>query len=114
MDVIVIDTSCGIDCAAEELRHVAEHLFEYADVARRPTAGDRRSCEVFARRRREDDRLEYSSGGQEETDSFGIVDGTLRRAPQVGTDARPLRPYVGAGWLERSSGVTATCSRRPK
>ena len=113
---IAIDTSCGIDCAAQKnYGLLLNTCFEYADG---PTATNPPAIGVFVREVFTLEGgvktivLEYSSGGQKKmTDSFGIVDGTLRlmrrefSGGQSVTYKNAATDIVGVGWLERSSGV---------
>ena len=113
---VVIDTSCGIDCAAQKSYGLLLNTcFEYADG---PTATNPPAIGVFVREVFALEGgvktlvVEYSSSGQRKmTDSFGIVNGTLllmRREFSGGqsvTYKNAANDIVGVGWLERNSGV---------
>lgn len=113
---VVIDTSCGIDCAAQKSYGLLLNTcFEYASG---PTATNPPAIGVFVREIFTLEGgvktivVEYSSGGQKKmTDSFGITDGVLRLMRREFTGGQSVtykntaNDIVGVGWLERTSGV---------
>ncbi len=118
---IPIDTSCGIDCAAQKsFGLLLNTCFEYADglmVMNPPVIG------VFVREVFTLEGgvktivVEYSSGGQKKmTDSFGIVDGTLKlmrrefSGGQSVTYKDTANAITGSSWLDRNSGLGSNLS----
>ncbi len=113
---VIIDTSCGIDCAAQKSYGLMlKTCFEYAAG---PTATTIPALGVFVREVFTLEGnvpaivVEYSALGQKKmTDSFGITNGTLKLLRREFAEGKSVtyknaeNAIVGVGWLERTSTI---------